>query len=229
MTACRSHKMRSVSISCSHSCTDHGTRKCYALVQKGSTWYRKSRTIAFNSIIIAASPEHIEFAYQRSARPDRWSLKRSAISGSSLHHVHNRLYCDKQGQSQHYSTLFSLSPLLLFIFFYCIFLCSLPPLAISVSLVLVATCYHRLLAQKPMALRAPYDADKLPDWVLGALPYGVLYPKVLRQRCITGSARNSLQAKVCKSYLWGMEPQDGFMGWISCDPKSDGTTNNRAR
>lgn len=117
MTACRSHKMRSVSISCSHSCTDHGTRKCYALVQKGSTWYRKSRTIAFNSIIIAASPEHIEFAYQRSARPDRWSLKRSAISGSSLHHVHNRLYCDKQGQSQHYSTLFSLSPLLLFIFF----------------------------------------------------------------------------------------------------------------
>lgn len=29
-----------------------------------------------------------------------------------------------------------------------------------------------------MALRAPYDADKLPDWVLGALPYGVLYPKV---------------------------------------------------
>lgn len=29
-----------------------------------------------------------------------------------------------------------------------------------------------------MVLRAPYDADKLPDWVLGALPYGVLYPKV---------------------------------------------------
>lgn len=82
-----------------------------------------------------------------------------------------------------------------------------------------------------MVLRTPCSIQCRQTAELGprSPPVWSIVSQSLRQRCITGSARNKSPCKVCKSYFWAIEPQDGFMGWIYCDPKSDRTTNNRAR
>src|SRR5699024_4609378 len=44
-------------------------------------------------------------------------------------------------------------------------------------------------------LHAPYNADKPPNWVLGALPYGVLYPRVCDNGASPVLQGTSLHAK----------------------------------
>ena len=82
-----------------------------------------------------------------------------------------------------------------------------------------------------MVLRAPYNADKLPDWVLGALPYGYCIPKfaatVHHWFCKEQVSMYGVKSVNLIAEKWNHKT----VSWVGsiATQKSDGTTNNRAR